>query len=73
MALVRPRPRHGSLALPDETNLLCASLGDISPAELQIAMNSLGLKPTLAEVKEMIQEIDADGDGQIDFHGTLPC
>ena len=47
-------------------------LGDISPAELQIAMNSLGLKPTLAEVKEMIQEIDADGDGQIDFNGTSP-
>lgn len=33
-------------------------------------MNSLGLKPTLAEVKEMIREIDTDGDGQIDFNGN---
>ncbi|KAH6674060.1 calmodulin [Plectosphaerella plurivora] len=45
--------------------------GDISPLELQAAMTSLGLKPSLAEVKEMIREIDTDGDGQIDFNEFL--
>ncbi|KAM0332608.1 hypothetical protein ACHAQA_002892 [Verticillium albo-atrum] len=34
-------------------------------------MNSLGLKPSLDEVKEMIQEIDTDGDGRIDFDEFL--
>lgn len=32
-------------------------------------MNSLGLKPTLDEVKQMIVEIDVDGDGRINFEG----
>ncbi|RNJ55599.1 hypothetical protein D7B24_008384 [Verticillium nonalfalfae] len=44
---------------------------DISPSELQIAMKSLGLKPSLEEVKEMIKEIDTDGDGRIDFDEFL--
>ncbi|CRJ92834.1 hypothetical protein BN1708_017034, partial [Verticillium longisporum] len=34
-------------------------------------MKSLGLKPSLEEVKEMIKEIDTDGDGRIDFDEFL--
>ncbi|ROT36915.1 calmodulin [Sodiomyces alkalinus F11] len=45
--------------------------GDICPTELQVAMNSLGLKPTLDEVKQMILEIDVDGDGRINFEEFL--
>ena len=30
-------------------------------------MKSLGQKPTEAELKEMIQEVDADGNGTLDF------
>ena len=30
-------------------------------------MKSMGLKPTEAELQDMINEVDADGNGAIDF------
>ena len=41
--------------------------GFISAAELRHVMTNLGEKLTDEEVKEMIQEADVDGDGQIDY------
>ncbi|KAJ3434452.1 calmodulin-like protein [Anaeramoeba flamelloides] len=41
--------------------------GLISPKELRLVIQSLGHNPSLEEAKEMISEIDLDGNGQIDF------
>ena len=41
--------------------------GTISPKELGTVMNSLGQKPTIAELEAMIKEVDIDGNGEIDF------
>lgn len=34
-------------------------------------MRSLGQNPTEAELQDMINEVDADGNGTIDFRGSL--
>lgn len=41
--------------------------GCITTNELGTVMRSLGPNPTEAEVREMINEVDADGSGTIDF------
>ncbi|KAI4329967.1 hypothetical protein MLD38_028287 [Melastoma candidum] len=41
--------------------------GFISAAELRLAMMNLGEKLTDEEVKEMIREVDMDGDGQVNY------
>jgi len=41
--------------------------GKITSKELGVVMRSLGANPTEAELKEMIKEIDIDGNGTIDF------
>jgi calmodulin len=41
--------------------------GTISSAELGTVMRSLGQNPTESELQDMINEIDVDGNGTIDF------
>ena len=41
--------------------------GSITTQELGDVMKSLGQKPTNAELDPMVREIDADGNGEIDF------
>ncbi|KAJ6459310.1 calmodulin 2-like protein [Mycena sanguinolenta] len=46
--------------------------GTISMTELQQVMRSLGEKLSDREVEEMIREADIDGDGEINYEGTIP-
>ena len=43
------------------------SPGTISTKELGTVMRSLGQNPTEAELRDMINEVDADGTGTLDF------
>lgn len=47
-------------------------LGTISIKELHEVMRSLGQNPTETEIEDMINEVDTDRNGTIDFEGTLP-
>lgn len=41
--------------------------GAISVVELGKVMESLGIRPTITELQDMMHEIDTDGNGTIDF------
>ena len=41
--------------------------GTITAKELGIVMRQLGLNPTEDDLLEMIQEVDEDGNGEIEF------
>eukprot|EP01017_Pseudomicrothorax_dubius_P027616 TRINITY_DN320_c0_g1_i2.p1 TRINITY_DN320_c0_g1~~TRINITY_DN320_c0_g1_i2.p1 ORF type:complete len:101 (+),score=29.21 TRINITY_DN320_c0_g1_i2:118-420(+) len=45
--------------------------GRIDAKELKVAMRALGFEPKKEEVRRMIQEIDRDGTGQIEFQDFL--
>ena len=47
--------------------------GYISASELRQVMTTLGEKLTDDEVYEMIREADVDGDGQVNYEGSLDC
>ena len=45
--------------------------GQIEQGELKDVMKKLGLNPTAEELKDIIQDIDRDNDGQIDYNEFL--
>ena len=49
------------------TSFLTDGDGTITTKELGTVMRSLGQNPTEAEIQDMINEVDADGNGNIDF------
>jgi Ca2+-binding EF-hand superfamily protein len=48
-------------------NSTCQGDGTIATKELGTVMRSLGQNPTDAELQDMINEVDADGNGTVDF------
>ena len=45
--------------------------GTIDPKELRVAMQSLGFETKNQTIYQMIQDIDKDGDGDVDFDEFL--
>ena len=45
--------------------------GTISSSELEVILKSLGQSPTEEELQDMINEVDVDGNGTVDFHEFL--
>lgn len=54
-------------------NLAKRNIGQITAKELGIRMRNLGQNPSEADLQEMINEVDANNDGQIDFPGNSDC
>lgn len=48
-------------------------VGQITTKELGTVMRSLGQNPSESELQDMINEVDADNNGTIDFPGTSGC
>ena len=52
--------------------LTCVFLaGQITTKELGTVMRSLGQNPSESELQDMINEVDADNNGTIDFPGII--
>jgi calmodulin len=47
-----------------------SAIGQITTKELGTVMRSLGQNPSESELQDMINEVDADNNGTIDFPGA---
>jgi Ca2+-binding EF-hand superfamily protein len=54
-----------------KNQLIDGSTGQITTKELGTVMRSLGQNPSESELQDMINEVDADNNGTIDFPGRL--
>lgn len=61
------RPPH---EIHGKTLIECS--GQITTKELGTVMRSLGQNPSESELQDMINEVDADNNGTIDFPGVSP-
>jgi calmodulin len=52
--------------------LMYSQIGQITTKELGTVMRSLGQNPSESELQDMINEVDADNNGTIDFPGATP-
>ena len=41
--------------------------GTIDSKELSTVLKSMGYNPTIEEIKEMVEDVDSDGSGSIEF------
>lgn len=59
--------------LPTDLKRACSNIqiGQITTKELGTVMRSLGQNPSESELQDMINEVDADNNGTIDFPGTI--
>jgi Ca2+-binding EF-hand superfamily protein len=62
------KPENNSLIL----FFFFSKTGTISIAELHEVMKSLGQNPTTTEIEDMVNEVDTDRNGSIDFEGMNP-
>src|SRR3954463_12354418 len=69
MAMVRQR----RLLWQSTTPILIFIQGQITTKELGTVMRSLGQNPSESELQDMINEVDADNNGTIDFPGMSRC
>lgn len=51
--------------------LTCFIIGQITTKELGVVMRCLGQNPSESELADMINEVDTDKNGTIDFPGML--
>lgn len=56
----------------NELSSLLVVLGVITAQEFRYFMVHMGMQFSEQEVDEMIREVDADGDGEIDYEGKQP-
>ena len=64
-------PQHPPVAKAIFTRDADITQGQITTKELGTVMRSLGQNPSESELQDMINEVDADNNGTIDFPGTI--
>ena len=64
-------PERGRRCPFSQTQSWWICIGQITTKELGTVMRSLGQNPSESELQDMINEVDADNNGTIDFPGMV--